>query len=122
MEFHVFNGGEAEAEGLQLTACFPKEFNVIPSGTWKRVAVVKHNMTEGINYLDDRAFMIPSDVSALMPPHDMATFVPLTLQCSNLHNSVNFLSLSAIAKHNVKQEISYMIHITNGVGRPYIGF
>jgi hypothetical protein len=80
------------------------------------------SLKEGLKKTDDRGFLVAADISALMPPNDMATFLPMTLQCSNLHNSVNHLLLKVIAKHNVKSILYYTLHITNGVGKPYIGY
>jgi len=122
LEFDAYNVGDSEAEDLQFLAAFPRALNIIPTGTWHETWLFETNRTEPLRFSDDHAFMISMDASSILPISNALHYVGLTLPCSNLHNTFNVCGLKATAKHNVASTIHYMLHITNGVGGPYIGY
>jgi hypothetical protein len=120
LEFFVLNGGEAEAESLQLMAHFPPALNIIPTGKWQEVGLMETNIADGLKRMNDRVFFVQMDPPFLLAAKHIAPFVPLIVQCSNLHNKDISFVVSAFAKHDVKAEVHCTLHITNGIGRPYI--
>jgi hypothetical protein len=114
--------GDTEAENVTLSTYFPQMLTIHPSGQWIRGGVMDYRKADELKFLNDTLFFIKADVTPVLPIRQSAIFVPLTLQCTNFRNSVSDLLLVANAKNNTYSLIRYRLHITNGVGEPYIGF
>lgn len=122
LEYAVSNMGDTEAENVTLSTYFPQMLTIHPSGQWIRGGVMDYRKADELKFLNDTLFFIKADVTPVLPIRQSAIFVPLTLQCTNFRNSVSDLLLVANAKNNTYSLIRYRLHVTNGVGEPYIGF
>jgi hypothetical protein len=110
--FMIVNNGDWPADSLRLAAFFPKAMNVTPSGTWQRIGVL--NQENSGSLPDGNAFTVKSDVSDVLGTPDSATFVPLTVQTTNLNNSVNLCGLRVYAKNATDVTIPFQIHFLYG--------
>jgi hypothetical protein len=106
--FSVVNTGDWPADSLRLNVLFPKEMNITPSGTWQRVGVLNEENSGASS--DGNAFTIKSDISDVLGTPDSAIFVPLTVQTTNLNNSVNLCALHIYAKNATDLPIPFRIH------------
>jgi hypothetical protein len=120
LEFKIVNTGDWPADNLRLIVIFPKVFNVISSGAWQQEfgSSLTNINTEG----DGKCFVIKTDVSDVLAPTDFAIFPPLSVQTSNINNSVNFCSLRIFSKNATVLTVPFQIHFTNGVENQHGGF
>jgi hypothetical protein len=118
LRFTVVNSGNGPAERLSLHARFPKQLNVTPSGNWEPAGVASF-ANNRLSYQDTKDFL--SDAGVILHTNGYVNYNAITIQESNLNNSVNSMLLVAKALNSARVETPFTIRFTNGVGPARLG-
>ncbi len=124
LQYSIRNIGDFEAEDVALVTLFPRALKINPSEALMRWAYCDGYESNATNDIADAGLHggTSQSMQRVFPSGGIEGFAPLTLQVTNLNCIVSNLELRIQAKNDLSWRTKYNMHITNGVGKPYIGF